>query len=261
IVRTNAIHWRRTLGMARVEVIKRYSGSLLGIFWGIVRPSLFIAVYWFAISIGLRGERLFGDTPFILWLAPGIIVWFFISDALTVGGSSIRKNSHLVTKMVFPVATIPTFTVLSLLVVHLMVLTVVVVIFLASGYGLSVYALQTAYYLLCAVSFSIVAATLLSTLTAVSRDVGHMIKSVMTVLFWLTPIIWPLDRLEGPVRYVIMLNPITYIVQGYRNSFVLDRWFYQQWEYGLYFWGVMLVLTLLTSYLFAKLKGEFADIL
>ena len=48
-----------------------------------------------------------GEVPYILWLIPGIMPWFFISDALTIGGSAIRSNSHFVTKMVYPVATLP----------------------------------------------------------------------------------------------------------------------------------------------------------
>lgn len=261
IVSVNFNSFGRTLAMAKVELVKRYSGSLLGIFWAIVRPMVFIAVYWFAIQIGLRGNQPVGDVPFLLWFLPGIICWFFISDALTIGGSAIRSNSHLVTKMVYPVSTIPVFTVLSLYFVHLMLVGVLVAIFILSGYGLSLYFLEWFYYTACALVFSLVVSLFLSTLTAVSRDVGHMVKSVMTVLFWLTPIIWSVDSLTGIVKTIVMLNPVCYLVQGYRNAFVLERWFFVEWQYTLYFWALMAAMTLLTSFLFAKLNKEFADIL
>ena len=58
-------------------------------------------------------------------------------------------------------------------------------------------------------------------------------------MFWLTPILWSADNLPRPLKQVVMANPITYIVSGYRNAFVYERWFYQDWQYMLYFWGVM----------------------
>ena len=261
IVQSNVQHYHRTLRMARVELRKQYSGSSLGFLWALVRPSLFIAVFWFAVAVGLRGNRFFGDVPYLFWLLPGIVAWFFVSDALNNGGSSIRRNSHLVTRVVYPVSTIPVFSVLALFFIHLLLLLLIIGIFVASGWGLHVYFLQLPYYIACALAFGLVAATLISTLGAVSKDAAHLVRAIMTLLFWLTPIIWPLESLEGTLKQVIMLNPITYIIQGYRNSFVLEEWFFDQWEYTLYFWGFMVVFTLFTSFLFGKLKSEFADIL
>jgi ABC-type polysaccharide/polyol phosphate export permease len=261
MARTNIEYHRRTLAMARVDMAKRYSGSTLGIFWAIVRPTVFIAVFWFAVAVGFRGGGVREGVPVVFWLIAGIVPWFFVSESINQAGGSIRKNSHLVTRIVYPVATIPTFSVLSLFYVHLMVLTVAIGAFVLSGQGLTVYFIQLPYFMLCAVAFAVVSATFFSTLTAISKDVSHLIVSIMTVLFWVTPIIWPLESVEGTLRYIIMLNPITYIVQGYRDAFVLEQWFFQQWEYTLYFWGFVAVFALLTSYMFAKLEDDFADIL
>jgi ABC-type polysaccharide/polyol phosphate export permease len=261
IFNTNRREFPRSMAMARVDLMKRYSGSSLGIFWALVRPMIFVAVYWFAIAVGIRGGKPMGDDPYIIWLLPGIFPWFFISDSLTTGGSSIRNHKHLVTKMVYPVATIPVFTVISLFFVHLILLGIVLAILLLSGYGLTAYALQLPYYVFCALAFCFVVATLLSTLTAVSRDIEHLVKSTVQVLFWLSPILWSIDRFTGVIRKLIMLNPLAYIIEGYRNALVYERWFYQQPLYFAYFWGFLLVLALVTSFLFAKLQGEFADVL
>ncbi len=102
---------------------------------------------------------------------------------------------------------------------------------------------------------------LLSALTAISRDMLQAVKSVTTLMFWLTPILWSADNLPSPAKQVVMANPITYIVSGYRNAFVYQRWFYQDWQYMLYFWGVVAILALLASFIFTKLEPEFADVL
>jgi len=261
LLRVNRTYFGRTVAMSRVMLDKRYSGSVLGFGWALVKPTLFIVVYWFAVAIGIRGGRSMGDIPYILWLIPGIIPWFFISEAVTTGGSAIRSNSHLVTKMVYPVATIPISEVLSLFYVHLMMMGIVTAIFLFSGFGLTVHFVQIVYYIATCLIFCFVVATLLSALTAVSRDIGHMVKSTIQVLFWLSPILWSADKLHGTLRRIIMANPIAYLVQGYRNCYVYERWFFEQWRYSLYFWVLMLVLTLFTSFLYTKLQREFADVL
>jgi len=261
LLRVNRTYFKRTVAMSRVMLEKRYSGSLLGFGWALVKPTLFIIVYWFAVAIGIRGGRSMGDIPYILWLLPGIIPWFFLSDAFTTGGTAIRTNSHLVTKMVYPVATIPVSEVLSLFYVHVMMLGIMTAIFLFSGFGLTVYFVQIVYWVATCLFFAIVVATLLSALTAVSRDIGHMVKSTIQALFWLSPILWSADRLNGTLRLIIMANPIAYLVEGYRSCFVYETWFFTQWGYTLYFWAFMVVLTLFTSFLYARLQKEFADVL
>jgi len=261
LLRTNRTYYQRTVAMSRVLLDKRYSGSLLGVGWALVKPTVFIVVYWFAVAIGIRGGRSMGDIPYILWLIPGIVPWFFISDAFTTGGTSIRSNSHLVTKIVYPVATIPVSEVLSLFYPHVMMLGIVTAIFLLSGWGLSVYFVQIVYYVFCCLAFCIVTATLLSALTAVSRDIGHMVKSTIQVLFWLSPILWSADKLHGALGLVIRANPIAYLVTGYRNCFINETWFFAEWQYAMYFWGFMVLLTLFSSFLYARLQKEFADVL
>jgi ABC-type polysaccharide/polyol phosphate export permease len=262
LVDINAKNLPRTYAMAQVALTKRYSGSALGVAWALVKPMIYIFAYWFAMTIGLRASSLVSGIPYILWLIPGIMPWFFISDALTVGGSAVRSNNHFVTKMAYPVATLPVSEVLSLLFVHLMMMCIVVAIFIVSGFSLSIYFLQLPYYLICGVAFAVVVAMLLSALTAMSQDVRQAVKSVLTLLFWLTPILWSADRIGSPLlKAVVMSNPISYIISGYRNAFVGQRWFFQDWQYAVYFWAVMVVLTLLASFVFTKLEPEFADVL
>ena len=261
LVTINVKNVRRTYAMAQVTLTKRYSGSAFGVAWSLIKPLVFVAAYWFAIAIGIRGNKPMGSVPYILWLIPGIMPWFFISDSLTIGGGAVRSNSHFVTKMVYPVATLPVSEVMSLFFVHLMMMCISTAVFVVSGFGLSVYFLQLPYYMLCVFVFCVVMATLLSALTAISQDVLQAVKSLITLLFWLTPVLWSADNLGAPLKQVIFANPMVYIFSGYRNTFVYQRWFFQDWQYTLYFWGTMVVLALLASFIFTKLEPEFADVL
>lgn len=257
----NYQNWRRTYGMAQVALTKRYSGSALGVAWAIIRPMVYIAAYWFAISIGIRGGSQGSGPPYLIWLVPGNIAWFFVSDCLNHAGTAIRSNSQFVTKMSYPVATLPVSEVISYFLVHLIMIGITIVMLLVTGYGLTLTALQLPYYVLCGLAFSLVVSTLFSAITAISADIGHLIKSLMTLLFWVTPVLWSADNLSSTFKMIVLANPISYVIGGYRDALVTHRWISASLGYTAYFWIVLGALTLLASHVFKKLAPEFADVL
>ena len=121
------------------DLKKTYTGAALGWAWAVITPIVNIFVYWFAIAIGLRQGGDINGFPYILWLICGIVPWFFMSEAITGGTECIRRYSYLVTKMKYPVTTIPTFTNLSKLFVHVLITIVVVLIFWVAGYPPTIY--------------------------------------------------------------------------------------------------------------------------
>ena len=94
--------------LAKADLKKTYSGSVLGWSWALIRPSILIFVFWFAFSVGLRKGGDVDGYPFFLWLIAGMIPWFYMRDMITGGAGSIRKYKYLVTKIKFPTSTIPT---------------------------------------------------------------------------------------------------------------------------------------------------------
>ena len=258
----NYQNWQRTYAMAQVALTKRYSGSALGVAWAVIRPAIYIGAYWFAVSVGMRGgASAAGGAPYLLWLVPGNLAWFFMSDCLREAGESIRKNSQFVTKMTYPIATLPVSEVLSHFLVHLVMMCLNIILVLVSGYGLTLAAIQLPYFMLCALVLSVVVSTLFSALTAISADIGHLIKSALQLLFWVTPVLWTASHMSSPFRYIIMSNPLAYVIQGYRDSLVLNNWVTSYLPYTAYFWGLMGLLTLVSSLVFTKLAPEFADVL
>ena len=129
------IEWRgQILKLAKADLIKEYSGTALGWSWALIKPTLTILVFWFAFTYGLRGGGAVNGYPFILWMMPGFVAWFFMGDMITGGASAIRKYRYLVTKLKFPVSTIPTFVTLSTLVVHLLLVAIVMILYVVTGH-------------------------------------------------------------------------------------------------------------------------------
>lgn len=262
IIKTNIRERKITLELAKLTLQKEYSNSILGVVWAFIRPMVYVLVFWFAISVGLKGGHDVDGVPKILWLIPGSFVWFFISSTLMTCGKSLIKNRHLVTKMVFPISTIPVVAVLAEFFIHIALMAIIVVIYLITGHGLSIYMLQIPYYLLCSFLFGSIAATFISALSAISRDVSYLMPSVNQALFWLSPILWPIENIKShALRVLVKVNPVAYLTDGMRNAFVYKKWFFEGWHYTLYFWVFLLLFALLTAYVWSRTKNDFADVL
>ena len=134
--------------LAKADLVKTYRGAALGWAWAIIKPAVTIFVYWFAFQIGLRAGRDVNGFPFFLWLIAGVVPWFYMSDMITGGTEAVRKYSYLVTKMKFPVSTIPTFVSISKFMVHIVLLIIVILIFIGMGYFPDLYILQLPFYMI-----------------------------------------------------------------------------------------------------------------
>ena len=251
-----------TVQLAWQGVIKKHKGTALGTIWLLVTPLAYVFMFWFAIEIGLRGARNIGhDFPFVLWLIPAIFAWRTITDAIGSGGNSVRSNSSLVTKVKFPTITIPQFAITSLFMIHLAVMLLAMGIFIAAGYMPTIYWLQLIYAIGINFIFCLVVATLLSAIAVFSRDVTQLVRTIMIGLFWFSAIIWPLANLEGTIASIVRLNPIVYVTQVYRWSMIYDTWFWEHPMWTAYFWGLLLVLIVITLFVWSKTSRYFADVL
>jgi len=117
---------QQILKLAKADLVKTYRGAALGWSWAVIKPAVTIFVYWFAFSIGLRANKPVNGYDFFLWLIVGIVPWFYMNDMIVHGADSLRKYRYLVTKMKFPIATIPTFVSLSKITVHIILMLIVV---------------------------------------------------------------------------------------------------------------------------------------
>ena len=257
------ISWRNQIfKLAKADIIKTYSGAALGWAWALVKPTVTIFVFWFAFSVGLRHGKDISGYPFILWMVAGIVPWFFMSDMITQGAGAIRKYKYLVTKMKFPVSTIPTFVGLSKLSIHICLMIIVVIIFLIFGHPPDIYMLQLPVYMLFMVMFFIMWGLFSSMLSAMSKDFLNLVKSLATAIFWLSGIMWDVHRIDIPwLQTVLKFNPVTYIAGGYRNVFIYKRWFWEEPQ-SLLFFGIMFVIMLILAvWSYRKLIKEIPDVL
>ena len=248
--------------LAKADIVKTYRGAALGWAWAIIKPAVTIFVYWFAFQIGIRSGKPVEGYPFFLWLIAGLIPWFYINDMLTQGTESIRRYSYLVTKMKFPISTIPTFVSISKLMVNLFLIVIMILIFVFMGYLPDIYIIQLPIYILLSFIFFTVFSLFASLLACMSKDFSNLIKSLVTAVFWLSGIVWNVNTIDIPwLKTLLKVNPVTYLVEGFRNCFIHKIWIWESPKTLLCFLAILIVMTILSIFIYKKLRKEIPDVL
>lgn len=246
--------------LAKKDLKNRYLGSYLGIIWAFIQPMVTIFIFWFVFQVGFRSAPV-DNFPYVLWLVCGMVPWFFFSEGLQGATSSITDNSYLVKKVVFRVSSLPIIRIFSALFIHVFFIVVIFAMFFIYGYKPSIYNLQVIYYLIATISLLLGLCWITSALVVFIRDLGNIIAILIQFGFWLTPIFWSFKIMPEKYHFILKLNPIYYIVEGYRDTFINHIWFWQHYNITISFWLITLTLLFIGVFLFKRLQPHFADVL
>ena len=251
------------LSLAKNDFKTKYAGSYLGTIWAFIQPIVTICVYWFVFGLALRGGADRG-VPFVLWLVAGLVPWFFFQDGLISGTNTLLEYSYLVKKVVFNIRILPVVKVVSSVFVHIFFVAIVIMLYACMGYLPDFYDLQLLYYSFCVFLLVLGISYLTSSVVVFFRDLSQMINIGLQVGIWMTPIMWAFSDLGiegGWLATILKLNPLFYIVQGYRDSLIDKVGFWEHPGLTLYFWAFTLIIFFLGTKLFRKLQVHFADVL
>ncbi len=248
--------------LTKMELLKAYKSAAFGWLWLIIKPGIKIFVYWFAFAFGLRYTPDVNQIPFFLWLLAGIVPWFYMSEMIVSGADCFLKNRHLVTKMKFPISIIPTYINISKIILNSFLVLVVIVIFGASGFYPNIYYLQVFFYIFLMFLFFNMWSYFAAPISVISKDFLNFIKAFTLPLFWLSGIIWNLSGVENKILdYFNLFNPIAYLVNGFRNAFINEVWFWEQPLELVCFLVVLGLVTLGASHVYQSLRKEIPDVL
>jgi ABC-type polysaccharide/polyol phosphate export permease len=236
----------------------RYVGSSFGVLWSIANPLTQLAIFTFVFATVLKVRFGDGELPFVLYLACALFPWLAFQESVQRSTTCLVDNAVLVKRVVFPVEVLPVQLALSALVHQLIALTLLLVLMTAFGVlpGPALLALPVlvAVQLLFTIGLGWGAAAL----HVYFRDTGQMIGVLLPMWFYLTPIIYPYDLVPDFLRPALALNPLTTLVQDYRDLFlhgvvpfgVREAWLVAA-SLGVFAAGASL---------FGRARGEFADL-
>ena len=240
----------------------KYAGSYLGVVWIFLQPAVTVMVYWFVFTMG--GRAPVSDTqgyPFVIWLIVGIVPWFFFSDAWGQGTGALLSYQFLVKKVVFKISILPIIKIMSALFIHVFLIVVMLVILLLNGIYPCIYWIQIFYFSLCTFLLVLGISYITCSIVVFFRDLGQIISILLQVGVWVTPIMWDINNLSRPMQMIFKLNPVFYLVDGYRMALLDHMWFFEHFYSTVYFWIFTVAAFLFGALVFKRLKVHFADIL
>lgn len=253
---------RRIFLLAKFQYDVEVKDMFLGKLWKIISPFMQIGIYWFVFGIGIRNGAPVDGFPFVVWLTCGITPWFIMSRAIMTGANSVYQKATVLSKSNIPIYFIPISSVLYVFMDAVWDIALMIIIFLANGYAFSVYNLNLIYYIVYEAVFAISLAEVTSALVMLARDFYNMITFVLRFLFYLSPIFWiPGKNMPAIYKLFDAINPIAYVVNGFRDSMLYQRPFYSQPKEVLYFWALSAVLFTIGICSQKKIRNNLLDCL
>lgn len=255
--------WRRQIfNLAVIDVRKTCRGAALGWVWLFVKPLTYIAVFWFALDMGLRAGSEVAGCPYILWLVAGLIPWFFMQNMIGTGANVYKRYPFLVNRIRFPLSAISAFYALAEFFIYVILMLLVIVACFVGGVQLTVYAFQLIPLALVMLVFWICFSVMVSPLSALSKDFSNLLKAFATPIFWVSGIIFDVYSLPLPwLSQILAFNPVTFFATTSRAALCEKYWIWEKPELLLPFLLVFLVTVLVMLWCYKKLRKDVADVL
>lgn len=247
--------------MVRRDFERRFVGSAAGWLWGVFHPlaTLLCWTFVFNYSLGQRVPPAQGTENYTLFLLCGFMPWMLFQETVQRSATALVENGNLITKTVFPSELIPVSIFLSSLVNHLLTLALALVALAWSGVALSFKPLALVGYVVLIGLFSVGVSWLVSSLHVFLRDTAQVTVIALTIWMWLTPIFMTADQVKGPLRGLLLRNPLSYAATGYREL-LLQASLPSGVEFA-WLAGSAVLAFVVGGLVFRQLKPGFADVL
>lgn len=247
--------------LVKNDLKSRYSGSVFGIVWAFIQPLVTILVFWYVFQIGFRNPPV-DNIEFILWFIAADIPWIYFNDAVLSSTNVLYEYSYLVKKMKFKVWMLPVIKVFSSLYIHVFFMIFIVGMYLLYGYSFQISWLSMVYYSFAMTVLITGIAFIVSSLAVFLKDASQIVGIILQIGFWLTPVFWADSSMNASVLRILKLNPLYYIISGYRDAFIYGVHFWQESvRLTLYFWIAAGFVLLAGIKVYKKLEVHFADLL
>jgi len=244
------------------DIKVRYKQSVLGIGWAVIQP--FVTMVVFTLFFGKLAKIRTGDIPYPIFSYSGLLAWTYFSNALNASGNSLVASGPTITKVYFPRILIPAAATLAYLLDF--AIAAVILVGMIVGYyfmpnnfnmlpnaGLLMVFPLTALCFLLALGVGL----WLSALNVQYRDVRQALGFIVRLWMFATPIVYPLSMIPKDKQWVMALNPMTGVVEGYRAAFLGQA---MPWALIAESLAIALVVFITGAYYFKRMERSFADV-
>lgn len=247
--------------LVRRDFQQRYVGSAAGWLWGVVHPLVLLGSYYFVFQVCLKIRLPDGPLAdhYVLFLLAGFLPWMLFQETVTRAAGSLVDHANLITKTVFPSEVVAVSIFLSSLIHHFIgVALVTIAVFVAMG-SVSPMLLLLPVYMFFVGLLGVGIGWVASSLHVYLRDTGQVLTVMMTLWFWITPIMITEEQIPEQFRALVVWNPMSWVVNAYRGRMLTAE---------LPYWGDLAVIAAYSvavfvagGLFFRHLKRGFADVL
>lgn len=249
--------------LVRRNVISKYQGSILGILWNIIHPLMMLCIYTFVFSVVFQSRWGTGVGPskgsFAIILFCGMTVYSIFADAVNMSAIQITLNPNYVKKVVFPLPLLPFAQVLSSFVQGAVWLALLLAgaVFIYGNISWTMLYLPVVLFPF--FLFTLGISYFVASLTVYLRDTPYILGVVLQVLFFVTPIFYPVEAVPERFRGYLQINPLTTIIEETRKVLLYAQT--PDWNFFAISLAVGVVVFLLGFAWFNKTQKGFADVL
>ena len=251
------------LNLALSDFKRRFVGSYFGVIWMFVQPLATVLVYTLIFQVGFKSVPPVPGVSYVIWLIPGIIPWFYFQDVVIQGTQVLYEYNYLVKKIVFNVSMLPIVKLISVYLSHICFVAIMFIVFIIARMPFSLKSFLVLYFSFSISIFSLGIIYLTSSINVFFKDMGQIVGILMQFGVWMAPIMYDASLFVNRVPILcklIKLNPIYYVVKGYRYCMINDS-FPDFFNLTVYFWIVTLIVFLFGLKVFNRLKLHFSDVL
>lgn len=239
------------------EFIIRYKQTTIGVLWAVLQPVSLMLLFTFIFGVVLRTTQK--NYPFTLFYFAGVLPWTFFAGATNFSVTSLSSNFQLVTKIYFPREIIPLSGVAINCIDYLIGLVVYFLLLLVYGVSFTWNMFWLMPLLVLLILYTTSVSLLLAALNVYYRDVKLATTFLIQFLFFATPVIYSIDSVENHWKYLLFLNPLTFIVENMRRVTIEGRPLVF-WQFAVETVGVVLLYMIIYR-IFIRIERAFADVI
>lgn len=245
----------------KMNLRDKYLGSLLGRFWAIINPLIFLGIYTFIFGFIFKTKAPGSETTFsfAIWLMSGLIPYLAISEGMNTSSNSVVSGTSLVKNIVFKVECLPIASNIVAMVPFLIGMGFIVILLFIDGNYPTWHAVLLIPVIVLQFTFLVGIGFFLSATAVFIRDISQVIPTVTLIILFFSPIFYHLNSLPKVIQKITFFNPFHQIIQPYRDIIINHK--LPDWQGILYIVILSAILNLLGLKYFRRLKGYFTTAL
>lgn len=243
---------------------KRFVGSYFGVVWMFVQPLATVLVYTLIFQIGFRATPPIPNIPYVVWLIAGIVPWFYFQETLIQNTNCLYEYNFLVKKVVFNISLLPIIKLVSTTLSHLCFIIILFIALIIAKVDFSFQWFLIFYYSFMLSLLILGLSYITSSINVFFKDMAQIVNILLQFGIWMCPIMYDESLFSNKselISKLLMLNPMYYIINGYRNALIGQKFNHNFIYLTIYYLVITLIILIFGYKLFNKLKEQFADVL